>query len=68
MEIMNIALNLGGTISAEHGIGLVKREGLRVEFTRKNSLKALELMRKIKEIFDPKGILNPGKIFPPDMK
>ena len=39
MEIMNIALNLGGTISAEHGIGLVKREGLRVEFTRKNSLK-----------------------------
>ena len=68
MEIMNIALDLGGTISAEHGIGLVKREGLRVEFARKNSLKALELMRKIKEIFDPKGILNPGKIFPPDTK
>lgn len=61
-EIMKIALDLGGTISAEHGIGLLKKKGLEMEFGRKKSLKAIELMRKIKQIFDPKNILNPGKV------
>jgi len=62
-EVMKIAIELGGTISAEHGIGLAKKEGLRMEFEAKNSLKALDIMRDIKRIFDPKGILNPGKVF-----
>ncbi len=61
-EIMDIALELGGTISAEHGIGTLKKKGLRKEFEVKKSLKALELMREIKRVFDPKNILNPGKV------
>ena len=61
-EIMEIALDMGGTISAEHGIGLLKKKGLEMELKRKNSLRALELMREIKKIFDPKNILNPGKV------
>jgi glycolate oxidase subunit GlcD len=49
----------GGSISAEHGIGLLKRDFL--EFSR--SPIEIESMRAIKKVFDPKGILNPGKIF-----
>lgn len=51
----------GGSISAEHGIGLLKRPYL--PYTR--SPAEIELMRRMKEVFDPAGILNPGKLFPP---
>jgi len=61
-EIMEVALKMGGTISSEHGIGLHKKRGLEMEMKHKRSEKALELMRKIKKIFDPKNILNPGKV------
>jgi FAD/FMN-containing dehydrogenase len=50
----------GGSISAEHGIGLVKRPYL--ESTR--SVEEIALMRGVKAVFDPNGILNPGKVFP----
>jgi FAD/FMN-containing dehydrogenase len=49
----------GGSISAEHGIGLVKRAYL--ESTR--SAAEIALMRGVRQAFDPKGILNPGKLF-----
>ena len=49
----------GGSISAEHGIGLVKRAYL--ESTR--SAAEIALMRGVRQVFDPKGILNPGKLF-----
>ncbi|MDQ6645867.1 MAG: FAD-binding oxidoreductase [Pseudomonadota bacterium] len=49
----------GGSISAEHGIGLVKRAYL--ESTR--SLAEIALMRGVREVFDPRGLLNPGKLF-----
>ena len=62
LDVMKIALKLGGTVSAEHGIGLLKKEGLRMELEHLGSLKALELMKGIKKVFDPKNILNPGKI------
>ena len=49
----------GGSISAEHGIGLVKRAYL--ESTR--SVAEIALMRGVREVFDPRGVLNPGKVF-----
>jgi len=59
-DIFEAALKLGGTISGEHGVGLTKRQYLNMELPETN----IELMKAIKNIFDPKGILNPGKIFP----
>lgn len=50
----------GGSISAEHGVGLLKRDFL--HYTR--SSEELQFMRGIKAVFDPLGILNPGKVFP----
>ncbi len=52
----------GGSISAEHGIGLVKRDYL--ESTR--SAPEIALMRGVRKVFDPNGILNPGKVFTAD--
>jgi glycolate oxidase len=53
------AVNRGGVISGEHGIGIVKREDL----ARYADPMLLELMRGAKTLFDPRGILNPAKIF-----
>jgi len=50
-----------GSVSAEHGIGLLKREYL--GYTR--SAREIALMRAIKQTFDPLGLLNPGKLFMP---
>lgn len=50
-----------GSISAEHGVGLTKKPYL--AFTR--SLEEIQIMREIKKVFDPDGIINPGKIFDP---
>lgn len=58
-EIFSVTLELGGTISGEHGIGLTKSDYLAMEIRPAE----LELMKKIKGVFDPKNILNPGKIF-----
>jgi glycolate oxidase len=57
-EIFTFVKSVGGTISGEHGIGLVQRQYLDIVFTPTE----LELMRSIKRVFDPNGILNPGKI------
>ena len=56
--VHEIVLDLGGSISAEHGIGRLKRDLL----PHAKSAIELELMRKIKAAFDPNGILNPGKL------
>jgi glycolate oxidase len=58
-EIFRAALELGGAISGEHGIGLEKRKFLKHAMQPQ----AIELLRQIKSVFDPKGILNPGKIW-----
>ena len=58
-EIFIRVHELGGTISGEHGIGVVQRPYMDVVFPETT----LDLMRSIKKVFDPKGILNPGKIF-----
>jgi glycolate oxidase len=62
-EIMRLSVELGGTVSSEHGIGLSKKKELAMELENKKSLKALEYMKAVKRLFDPKNILNPGKIF-----
>jgi glycolate oxidase len=58
-EIFDAALELGGTITGEHGVGLAKKGFLRQAVSDLN----LEVMRTLRRSFDPKGILNPGKIF-----
>ncbi len=59
-EMYETAISLGGTITAEHGVGLSKIPYIGIAIEEKQ----IDLMRKIKTIFDPKNILNPGKIFP----
>ncbi|WP_026763890.1 FAD-binding oxidoreductase [Sediminibacterium salmoneum] len=58
-SLFAIVKELGGTISAEHGIGLIQKPYMETVF----SLSAIQLMRDIKKAFDPNNILNAGKIF-----
>lgn len=57
--LFELVKSLGGTISAEHGIGLIQKGFMDIVFEEKQ----LDLMRQIKKVFDPNNILNPGKIF-----
>jgi glycolate oxidase len=59
-DIFGIAVGLGGTLSGEHGVGVLKLPYLGLAA----SPIEIELMQAIKRVFDPKGILNPGKKFP----
>jgi len=59
-EIFEAALQLGGTLSGEHGIGTMKAPFMEMEL----GAAGLEMMRKIKMAWDPNNIMNPGKIFP----
>ncbi|WP_052101574.1 FAD-binding oxidoreductase [Novilysobacter arseniciresistens] len=60
-RVFALALSLGGTLSGEHGIGLAKRDFMPQAITAPT----LALMRELKRVFDPDGILNPGKLLPP---
>lgn len=59
-EIFDLVIGLRGTLSGEHGIGSEKRAFVTKEIDRVT----LDLMRNIKQVFDPNNILNPGKVFP----
>ncbi|HSE40319.1 MAG TPA: FAD-linked oxidase C-terminal domain-containing protein, partial [Acidobacteriota bacterium] len=59
-ELFTDVVRLGGSLSGEHGIGLVQKEYLPIALDPAQ----VRLMREIKRIFDPNEILNPGKIFP----
>lgn len=59
-EIFELTVLLKGTLSGEHGIGFVQKNYMDIAFNEVQ----LQLMKGIKSIFDPNGILNPGKIFP----
>ncbi|HQU14914.1 MAG: FAD-binding oxidoreductase [Chromatiales bacterium 21-64-14] len=61
-RVFDLVLELGGTLSGEHGVGLEKRDYI----AREIDPATLDLMRRIKSQFDPHGILNPGKTLPPD--
>lgn len=58
-ELFAAALELGGTLTGEHGVGILKRRWLGEEL----GTDQLALQREIKRLFDPRGILNPGKVF-----
>jgi glycolate oxidase len=57
-EILDAAIGLGGTVTGEHGVGLLKRQGMRREL----GAGVLELQRAVKAALDPYDILNPGKV------
>lgn len=59
-QIFNKVLQLGGTLSGEHGVGLAKQAFISQEIAPES----LQLMQQIKTVFDPNAILNPGKMFP----
>jgi glycolate oxidase len=61
-EIMRCCIRAGGTVTGEHGIGLEKREYLRLMYGPAD----LEAMTRVRSVFDPAGLCNPGKIFPED--
>jgi FAD/FMN-containing dehydrogenase len=57
--IFKLTQQMNGSVSAEHGVGLLKRDDL--AYTR--SKEEISIMRQLKTVFDPNGIMNPGKIF-----
>ena len=59
-QIVERAIELGGTATGEHGVGLGKRKFLE----REHGAETVALMRRVKRAFDPNDILNPGKLFP----
>jgi glycolate oxidase subunit GlcD len=59
-EIMRRCIQAGGTVTGEHGIGLEKREYLRLMYSPAD----LEAMQRVRRVLDPRGLCNPGKIFP----
>ena len=61
-DILDACIAMGGTISGEHGIGLEKIDAMRHMFDSAD----IAAMRKVKHIFDPDDMLNPGKMFPPE--
>lgn len=63
-RVFEHVLALDGTLSGEHGVGLAKRDYVAMELAPE----VLRLMRGIKRVFDPRGILNPGKVIPPAMR
>ncbi len=62
-EIFELTVGLKGTLSGEHGIGFVQKNFMDIAFSKVH----LELMERIKYVFDPNNILNPGKIFPDEI-
>ena len=59
-EIFELTVSLKGTLSGEHGIGYVQKNYMDIAFQPVS----LQLMKGIKNVFDPNGILNPGKVLP----
>lgn len=63
MELGKIALKNNGSVSAEHGVGIEKKDLLLMELQSYESMQLLEIMKGIRKVFDPNGIMNRGKLF-----
>jgi glycolate oxidase len=61
-EILKLCADAGGSVTGEHGIGLEKRENIRYVFSDDD----LEVMDRVRRVFDPDRLMNPGKVFPAD--
>ncbi len=61
-EILKLCVEVGGCLTGEHGVGIEKRDLMRVQYTDAD----LEAQMAIKDVFDPKWLLNPAKVFPLD--
>jgi glycolate oxidase len=61
-EILKLCADAGGSVTGEHGIGLEKRENIRYVFSDDD----LEVMDRVRRVFDPDRLMNPGKVFPSD--
>jgi glycolate oxidase len=61
-EILKLCVAVGGCLTGEHGVGIEKRDLMRVQFDRTD----LRLQMRLKTVFDPKWLLNPAKVFPLD--
>jgi D-lactate dehydrogenase len=59
-DVFDLVIRLDGTLSGEHGVGSEKRAFVSKEI----DAPTLDLMKQIKRVFDPRNILNPGKLFP----
>ncbi|MFQ5837362.1 MAG: FAD-binding oxidoreductase [Thermoplasmata archaeon] len=63
-DILQCCVEAGGTISGEHGIGLEKMDMMGLVYSKED----LEAMKRVKRVFDPEGLCNPGKVFPGEKK
>ncbi|MCC0076215.1 MAG: FAD-binding protein [Rhodobacter sp.] len=61
-EILKLCVEVGGCLTGEHGVGIEKRDLMHVQFARDD----LEAQMRVKDVFDPKWLLNPAKVFPLD--
>ena len=62
-EVSDVAIKYGGVVSGEHGIGLQKKASFVRMLESMGSSELIEYMKRVKELFDPNGIMNPGKVF-----
>ena len=60
-ELCRKAIEMGGSVTAEHGVGVQKIQFLREQLLAHEGEEALRLMKEVKKVFDPDGIMNPGK-------
>lgn len=61
LEIMSLCVSVGGTITGEHGVGIDKRGYMHLVHNETE----LDMLRRVRHVFDPEGLLNPGKVLPP---
>jgi glycolate oxidase len=59
-DILRLCVEAGGCLTGEHGVGIEKRDLMVAQFTPQD----LEIQMQVKDVFDPKWLLNPAKVFP----